>query len=510
LARSARGASFSFRAERPTAARRVSLTRALAAEGEESDNGPASSQRSPALMGPRVAVIEVRGPLSSEAFEFECGFSDGYIGDGGIVGQVSEALADANVVAAVLDIMSPGGDAQGLGEAAAQLAALREGSSKPMLVYARQALSAAYWLACAAAGDGGLYVSESSDVGNVGCWTQHVDYSAANAQEGIKVTYVADPPGKVLGNPDEPLADEALARMQRNVAEVTTRFAAAVASYRPALTSEAVMALNGDTRRGSAAVADGLADGLAGSLEDVVALALARAQPTPAAPTTPASPTPPVDTGALRFAATKGSHASMRFSPSLLAAAGLSAEASSAAVEAALLPRLALANAALASLKESDPTRALGMLAARLELAEGAESLRAQLAAKEAESDSARREKMVETAVSRGKLRSGQAFRWRAGPVDASGAETRVRELAPFLATMPTAALEGYLDGLPALHRDASAQLIEDMSAADAADAGRGVDPRTRRLAALAKIDPVRLDKATRAAFSLRAGSEES
>src|SRR5262249_34740267 len=138
-------------------------------DDEDDEDGPASSKDSRQLAG-SVAVVEIRGLLSSEVSEWACGWSDGYHGQGGIVDRIAAALAAPDVAAVVVDVDPPGGDAWGWGEAAAQIARLRMESTKPVLVYARQACSAAYWLATAAAGDGGLYVSESSDIANVGCY----------------------------------------------------------------------------------------------------------------------------------------------------------------------------------------------------------------------------------------------------------------------------------------------------------------------------------------------------
>lgn len=321
-----------------------------------------------------VAVIKVRGILCTEVAPFDCGFPDAYSGEGSIADQARAADADPEVVAVVLDVLSPGGDILGLGEAADQLAALRSASSKPWLVYARKACSAAYWISVAAAGDGGLFVSQSSDVGNIGTWCCHADFSAANEEDGVKYTYVADPPGKTIGNPDEPLDPEALARMQRQVSEHTARFAEAVASYRPTLTVESIRSLNGDTRRGAAAVDAGLADGVAGSLEDVIALAFSRAAALADAPAT-------ITTSSTGVAPAPKGSADVKPTAALLALVpGLDASASDAAIESAVLPLLGLSRAALALTGTGDPQAAEGALRAYQRDAAKLPALVAQLA----------------------------------------------------------------------------------------------------------------------------------
>jgi capsid assembly protease len=385
-------------------------------------SGPASpppigqAPRSPIL---DVAVVGVRGLLATEVSSFDCGFLDGYVGDGSIVAQAREADADPSIGALVFDFLSPGGDALGCGEAAAQLAALRAASQKPWLVYARQACSAAYYLATAAAGEGGLFVSESSDVGSIGTWLVHENLAQANKDDGIEYTYVEDPPGKVAGNPDEPPSEEALARFQRDVSEATTRFCEAVASRRPQLTAASLRALRGDTRRGAAAVSEGLADGLATSLEEVIALAFQWAS-SPASSPAPSGAMTPLAKGS----AVKASAALVVLVP------GLSADASPAAVEAAALPLLRLASVARSVAGTEDPEAAAGVLRAHAALAGEVPSLRAKLAEDGIRAEEIERVHALEAAVKEGLLKPAEVWTW-SEPKDGGKA---VRGVAPIWA----------------------------------------------------------------------------
>lgn len=462
-------------------------------DAEEDDDDPESSQA--LATGPVVAVVQIRDVLASEVSEWECGFQDGYHGKGGIVDRVQAALADPNVSALVLDLDSPGGDAAGVGEAASQIARLRGMTSKPVLVYARTACSAAFWLATAAAGEGGLYVSESSDVGNVGCYAVHVDASGQLADDGLKVSYIADPPGKVLGNPAEPLADGARARLQRGVSDTTARFCAAVANFRPnSLTTQDLMALDGDVRRGGEAISAGLADGMASGLSDVVALAYSRAMAASRPPVLGAAPSPP--------ASSSGDHMSAALIRSLYAAAKLdvSGAPNDALAEAALAPRLAFAADVLALLGENDPARAKGKLTARLESAAQADELRAQLGQTAAELDTKKRRKLVEDAVADGRLRAGQAWDRSEG---ANGQRTLT--IKGWLSKMSTSEMEGYLTSLPALHQGANRDEAPDVKEAEQASALRGVPANLKALASRHKIDPAALAVATQALFGRRA-----
>ena len=510
LAASARGASFALPSElvatalipaRKAQASRVGIPgpglddddddRNESDEGDDDEDAPPSSRDT---SGPMVAVVSVRGPLTSEVTPWTCGMTDGYTGDGGIVERMAAALTDPRVAAVVMDVMSPGGDSVGVGEAAQMLAEMRASCGKPVLAFVRQACSAAYWLASSAAEAGGLFAAESADVGNVGCWTMHVDQSKANEADGLAVTYVADPPGKVAGNPDEPLSAEAKARLQRGVSEVRARFCAAVSASRPGLTADALLALDGDTRRGSDAVAMGLADGVARSLGDVVSLAYARA--------VAAKPPSVLMSGGMQAMRGGLPHLpesqEMGYSQHVLALVGLAAGVSDAAAEAAILPRLALAARALELLGETDVERAKGKLAARLEEAatvtKDADELRA-------ENESFRRAELVANAVSSGRLAPRAAYRFRES-VDG----TRERVLAPELAKMSSAELEGYLEGLPALARD---RAVTDVIPAEVPDRDGALPPRWAALAKKQGRDPAVLAENVQRLFGRRAAAEE-
>jgi hypothetical protein len=140
---------------------------------------------------------------------------------------------------------------------------------KPIIAVANTlAASAAYWVAAQA---DELVVTPSGDVGSIGVYMVHEDWSSANAAFGVTPTYVAAGRYKVEGNPDEPLSDEARAAMQQSVDDLYDLFVADVAAGRgdsPA----AVRAGYGEGRvlPAARAVAAKLADSI-GSAEDTIA-----------------------------------------------------------------------------------------------------------------------------------------------------------------------------------------------------------------------------------------------
>lgn len=177
------------------------------------------------------------------------------------------AMADPNVRAIVLDISSPGGTVFGVPELAARIAAAR-GEKKVVAVANALAASAAYWIGAAA---DEFVVIPSGQVGSIGVYGTHVDQSAYDANEGVKVTFISAGKYKVEGNMHEPLDDEARAAMQDQVDEYYDDFVNAVAKYR-GTTAKAVRGGYGEGRVLTArqALSAGLVDRI-GTMDDTLA-----------------------------------------------------------------------------------------------------------------------------------------------------------------------------------------------------------------------------------------------
>jgi len=471
---------------------------------DDPDSDDPESSSGGYAMGPVVSVVTVRGLLASEVTRWECGVSDGYQGQGGIVDRWRMAHADPVSCAVVLDAMAPGGDALLCMESAAEMAAITAASGKPSFVYASEATSAMYALACGAAGPGGFCVAPSADVANVGTRTWHVDRSAKNEKDGIVVTHFGDPPGKILGNPDEPLDDEARARIERDIKESTERFVAFVAQQR-GMTPEAVRDADADTRRGAAAVAAGFADRVANSLSEVVALAygqaMAAVQPTTIA-SSPSMDDDPED--------------DMKLTPETLQALGLKPGATASDVEAAAKSLAARPVATLLAVPETtgdDPLRALGSVA--LDALGGGDVMDALIEVPrrlargasaptvEVERDELRRERAWGNAITSGAFAAGEV--WRQTEVDGQRAKAYTPMAAALNAAYPDVAkLEQRLEKLPKLSRGAVAPVEADADLARAADEQRqsvALSPRWQALAVKNGINPAAL--AARAAQNL-------
>lgn len=252
-------------AERPIGVHPASMRRHLAAaalvnaaamvemDDEEED---AVSLRS----SDGVAVFHIRGPLlsSGDWITRLFGWSDH-----AMVGQVADALRqDSRVRGVVLAFDSPGGDVQGMAEAAEKIERLA--AAKPVYAVANHnAYSAAYALAAPAER---IYVSRAGGVGSIGVVVAHVDQSQRDHAAGLKVTFLHHGDKKVDGNPHEPLSDRARADLQAEVDQLGQAFVDHVARYR-GLSPQEVAAQEAGVFLGSAAVEAGMADEV-GTVED--------------------------------------------------------------------------------------------------------------------------------------------------------------------------------------------------------------------------------------------------
>ncbi|CAM8633596.1 SppA Periplasmic serine proteases (ClpP class) [Burkholderiales bacterium] len=139
-----------------------------------------------------------------------------------------QVIADESVGQILIDIDSPGGSVYGVAELADEI--YRARSQKPVIALANSlAASAAYWVGSAASE---FYVTPGGEVGSIGVWQAHFDYSEAFASEGVKPTLISAGKYKVEGNPYAPLDEEALGFMQSRVDEYYAAFTKAVAKGR--------------------------------------------------------------------------------------------------------------------------------------------------------------------------------------------------------------------------------------------------------------------------------------
>jgi capsid assembly protease len=173
-----------------------------------------------------VAVISLRGVITPGNSLLSILF-----GGGGLQvfrRQLREAVASDEVGSILLDVNSPGGSTALVTETAAEIRAAAE-QKQVVAVANTTAASAAYWLAAQA---NELVITPSGQVGSVGIYCVHEDWSKYEEELGVDVTYIAAGKYKTEGNPTEPLSEEAKEAIQARVNEAFDQFAGDVAKGR--------------------------------------------------------------------------------------------------------------------------------------------------------------------------------------------------------------------------------------------------------------------------------------
>lgn len=225
---------------------------------DDNDSPRKAARRMPKMQG-RVAVVPVHGVLTKRG-------GWGMESTDRIMRTVEAAVGHKGVSGVVMDIDSPGGSSYGQQEFADRLHGLRGG--KPIVAIGNPlAASAAYWTASAAHR---VAVTPSGDMGHIGVWSLHMDYSQYLSEAGIKPTFVFAGKHKIDGNPFEPLGEEARSDMQASVNETYDSFVEGVARNRGVAVSRVrAEVADGRVYSAKAALANGLVDRI-GTLEDVL------------------------------------------------------------------------------------------------------------------------------------------------------------------------------------------------------------------------------------------------
>lgn len=207
-----------------------------------------------------VAVICVDGPLEAKPEGYWWSFFDDYES---ILCRFKNAMADEQVGAVLLKIDSPGGAAAGLNECVDAMLRCKAKAGKPVYVYADEgAYSAAYALACV--GDE-IYLPRAGGLGSIGVISGLVDVTEMNAKDGIRYEVVTSGARKADFNPNVPITNAAIARVQKRVDGLAKIYFQLVKATRGVDGQK----LEADTFYGKDAVKKGLADGVM-SLEAVV------------------------------------------------------------------------------------------------------------------------------------------------------------------------------------------------------------------------------------------------
>ena len=137
-------------------------------------------------------------------------------------------IADTSVRCIVYNFHSPGGGVFGVAEFAEKLFNSR--SKKTVIAQINSmAGSGAYWIA---AGASEVVITPAGELGGIGIYSLHSEFSARDAREGVKHTIISAGKFKTAGNSHEPLGTQSRGYLQKNVDRYHEMFVSAVARYR--------------------------------------------------------------------------------------------------------------------------------------------------------------------------------------------------------------------------------------------------------------------------------------
>lgn len=209
-----------------------------------------------------TAIISITAPLVNRLSGMWGVVSYEYLGT-----ILDAAANDKTVNAIVLDFDSPGGEAVGSFEIAAQVRKVN--ATKPVHATINGlCCSAAYAIA---SGAKTITATESSIIGSVGVVALHLDASRMLDKAGVTPTLIFAGAHKVDGNPLEPLSEDAHSTLQSEVDKFYGMFVDAVGAGRGArMSAEAARKTEARTYIGAEAVSAGLVDSI-GSFADVIA-----------------------------------------------------------------------------------------------------------------------------------------------------------------------------------------------------------------------------------------------
>ena len=207
-----------------------------------------------------VAIVPVGGVLVSDASPWQrmCG----YVDYNDVLSDVADAEANPAVRKTVLLCDSPGGMAQGAPEAAAALL----NRKKQMVAYTQgQMDSACYFLACAA---DAIYIRPSAEAGSIGTKIAILDSSEAYKMNGYKVEVFASGQFKAEGTPGTSLTPAQRKDIERTMNTINDMFTGFVKANRSRIDEDS---MQGQVFVGPDATAANIADGLVGSLGELLA-----------------------------------------------------------------------------------------------------------------------------------------------------------------------------------------------------------------------------------------------
>jgi signal peptide peptidase SppA len=188
----------------------------------------ARRQAATAVSSGGIAVLPLYGVVTQRGNMVDDVSGPGSVSTQQFASALRQALADDSVSQILIDIDSPSGSVYGVSELADEIVSAR--AQKPVVAIANSlAASAAYWIGCSASE---FYVTPGGEIGWIGIWQAHFDYSQAFVTKGVTVTLISAGKYKVEGNPYVPLDEKAQGFMPSRVDDYYASFTKAVARWR--------------------------------------------------------------------------------------------------------------------------------------------------------------------------------------------------------------------------------------------------------------------------------------
>lgn len=172
-----------------------------------------------------IAVIPILGVLMNR-MSWSYGFATGY---DYIRSAFNAAMDRPEVKGIVFDVNSPGGQAAGNFELAAEIAETRGRKKPTMAIVNSMAASGGYSLATAA---DRIVAMPSAAIGSIGVVSTHVSFEKNLEKAGIEVTFIYAGKHKVDGNPYQSLPKSVKSSMLASVERIYDNFVSVVANNR--------------------------------------------------------------------------------------------------------------------------------------------------------------------------------------------------------------------------------------------------------------------------------------
>jgi protease-4 len=209
------------------------------------------------LVGKHTALIEIKGSIEDEG----SGSADV------VIPSLNKAFSDAESVAVVLRINSPGGSPVQAGIIVDEIVRLRHAHpEKPVYVVVDEiCASGGYYIAAAA---DQIYVNKASIVGSVGVLMDGFGFTGTMEKLGVERRLLTAGENKGFLDPFSPQSEKHKAHAQTMLNEIHQQFIAVVRSGRGKRLKETPETFSGLFWSGAKAVEMGLADGF-GTVESV-------------------------------------------------------------------------------------------------------------------------------------------------------------------------------------------------------------------------------------------------